>query len=365
MPAGSAAAGLAFEMLPRVRALDGVADAYLVSRKAPLPQVNVPQASRVADQFYLDRGPTGIDAAYALRDQGSDGHGITIVDVERAWWRDHPDLPQNPQVEHIGGAEEPIWADHGTAVLGLLVARNDGKGVVGIAPGATAKTVATMIGPGDDASQRIEAAILAAVKAPHMHAGDVLLIEEQTDHYLPVEIERANREAIIRATDAGIVVVEAAANGGLNLDLERWDDQSVLARSTPDFEDSGAIIVGAATTVPPQTAILSSNHGARVDCFAHGREVVTTDPNKPVYYVDDFSGTSAAAAIVAGAAAVVQAHLEGLGVQRLNSRQMRWVLSTHTSVEAQGAHRIGGLPDLHRIIRGKVWEGLPADVSYT
>lgn len=368
VPADLVATGVDLEALvERIVSFAVVDVAYLSQADADLPQVvNAPTQSLLGEQTYLSPAPNGVDAVYASAQAGGNAAGITIVDAERAWWPPppaarHPDLPS--PINHLAGAQEnnASWRQHGTNVLGVLAGLDNGQGVVGIASGATVCTIGTMIGapPG---YRRVEVAITEAAKM--MARGDVLLIEEQLVGKRPVELEEAIYEAIADTTwRLGIVVVEPAANGGRNLDRETCLGKYRLARCHPEFRDSGAIMVGAGTARPVQEALPGSNYGSRVDCFAQGEDVVTTDTSAPSYYTQTFSGTSSAGAIVAGSAAVVQGWVRSRRPM-LDSRQMRWVLSTYATVRAGGPHPIGGMPDIRRILAAQAWGQIPTPLVY-
>ena len=85
--------------------------------------------------------------------------------------------------------------------------------------------------------------------AVHLRDGDVLLLEvqrpgENDGGLLPTEIDPADFNAIRDATGAGIVVVEAAANGTRNLDLWRHPTDGLRAMRRDGPGDSQAIVVG-------------------------------------------------------------------------------------------------------------------------
>ena len=99
--------------------------------------------------------------------------------------------------------------------------------------------------PDDYSMEDRETAIFQAID--HLDndplSGGVLLLELQLNELrlLPVEVEPATFEAIRLATALGIVVVEAAGNGALDLDA----DPDAIAGL---IDDSGAIMVGGSTT---------------------------------------------------------------------------------------------------------------------
>ncbi len=212
--------------------------------------------------------------------------------------------------------------------------------------------------PNDD--RVTDEAILDAIL--ELEVGDVMLLEAQTDMFdyesIPLEAEPAVFDLVWVATYLGIIVVAAAGNGEEELDSV-VDDYGVFIfdRNT---QDSGAIIVGSAWphTQDPQWIPLSSScHGDRVDCFAQGQGVVTLSSD---YWGDSFDewsnnfhGTSAASAIVAGAALAVQGVVQEKYNTRLSPEEMRQKLSapglsTHSNNGA--ADGIGFMPDLLKII---------------
>src|SRR6185503_1967493 len=223
-------------------------------------------------QGYLGPAPHGIDAPAAWR-LGARGQGVWFADVEGNWNPAHEDLPGD-RVRHAGGSliEDPSWRAHGTAVLGEVVGRDNGRGVVGIAPDVE-RVFTSSIG-GTSVANAIDRA------ANKLRPGDVLLIELQgggpRGRYLPVEYWDDAFDAIKAATRRGVVVIEAAGNGAEDLDHRAYDRKFDRAR-----RDSGALMIGAGG--PPRDGFDDrarldfSNYGSRVDIQGWGRRVATLD----------------------------------------------------------------------------------------
>ena len=177
---------------------------------------------------------------------GGDGAGIGFVDLEQGWNLNHRDL-KDAQITLISGVS---WYDypHGTSVLGEVLMVNNTIGGIGIAPSAKGRVISLWRA---ESNPNTAAAIRHA--AASMSFGDVLLLEvQETDpvggtDFWPAEILDVNYHEIRRATAAGIVVVEAAGNGGHDL------DNYINAKGRPIFDrsnrDSGAIIVSAGSFV--------------------------------------------------------------------------------------------------------------------
>ena len=123
-----------------------------------------------------------------------------------------------------------------------------------------------------------------------------------------------------------------------------------------DFRDSGAILVGAATSTSPHVRMGFSNFGSRLDCYAWGENVNTltsNDSGATDLYTATFNGTSSASPIITGATLIVQGIVEAGFGYRLSPRQMRNILSapaTGTASNNPPVDRIGVMPDLRQII---------------
>ena len=322
------------QVVETISGWDAVETAY-VEALVTLSSVEPENDPMYGGQGYLDPAPVGIDIEAVWPREapdgtlvsgfhGGDGAGSRVVDVEAGWTLDHEDLSG---VTLLGGTVDDAAREHGTAVLGLMVATDNDRGCVGVAPAADADVVSYQdLGVAD--------AIMAAHAA--LSSGDVILLpltvrSDSPRGTVPVEASDAEYEAIRLATSAGVAVVEAAGNGSTDLDsvANREGDQ-VLNRGHPDFRDSGAIVVAAGTSDVPHRKTPTSNHGKRIDCYAWGENVTTLSSNSlgaTDQYTTTFEGTSAAAAIIAGVALVVQGLARELLARPFSTSQLRDILS--------------------------------------
>lgn len=333
----------------------GVETSYVEARPGR-PPVHATDDPRNEAQHYQDAAPVGIDARYAW--QFADGSGVALVDVEQGWTLDHEDLAA-AGISLISGCNDR-YHGHGTAVLGITVAGDNCKGGVGIAPGAGARVVSEWRCCGNFNTAEAILSARAAVKA-----GDVLLIESQTElddgTNLPVEIQTAVFHAILSATGHGITVVEAAGNKEplASGDLDQTTNDAgkfVFKRADSDFRDSGAILVAAATANQPYSDLMT-NFGSRVDCFARGDFIDTCSADgwvdvSTTGYLSRFGGTSGAAAIVAGAALLLQSWRVKTGRSVYSPHELRTLLS-HPCLNTKAdplSKKIGVMPNLRAII---------------
>ena len=269
---------------------------------------------------------------------------------------DHEDLTR--ALDPGPDFNDPAMAFHGTAALGIVLGEDNRTGVVGIVPKLPNVGLAyydpynPVHDPQNPNLYSLANAIGTAVAG--LTLGDVLLIEAQA--YLPgkllapVEVHDFEWRAIQTATAAGIIVVEPCGNG-TNGGVPALDVDSL------HLSDSGAILVSAALSWL-HYPLDYSPYGARVDCYAWGDSVCTCwddgTGSKQVY--DAATGTTAAAAIIAGAALAVQcAHIEKNAYgARLDALQMRAKLkdpNTSTPSLPDGTGRLFGvMPDVYAII---------------
>jgi hypothetical protein len=367
------------ELLGDVRALPGVRLAYVDPPRTPC-LVQPDNDPVYASQGYTRRAPLGIgiDAVWPRGTSrlhpdrfavqgipGADGAGQELMDVENGFYAQHPDLlahflPIGPNpAEPIIGITQPSQAGHGTGVLGVVCATDNEQGCCGIVPHLSIARMASLFGTGGLSCCSV---LCRAIK--RMSPGAVLLIEVEHSSgspasALPLEALWPEWLVLRKAWRAGVVVVEAAGNGGK-------DFAQVTAPEVVDFTiyDSGAIMVGAATETLPHARVNSSNYGRRVNCYAWGQGVATLSaqvvqqgygvaPSYSPDYRTDFKQTSSAAAIIAGTALSIQGMVSAKFGRRLTPKQMRNLLSDNllgTQPANPQVDQIGVMPDLERIV---------------
>jgi serine protease len=325
-------------------------------KTAPTP---LPSPSLAATQGYRTFArPNGLGILELPVAPGASGANVKIIDVEYSWNQQHEDLDKaaSPHATvPVGIPIDPFSNNaHGTAVLGILVGDDDAQGITGIVPDAEIGLVNA------NGSLGYDVALAISTAQAHLTFGDVLLVEQQAygplgcDAYghgcVPVEWNLAVYTAIRTATAAGIIVVEAGGNGTQNL-----DDVALYGSPFPSGRpDSGAIVVGAGSSITcsttPRSRMYFSNYGSRVDLQGWGQCVATTGygdlfnggPN--ALYTSGFGGTSSAAPIVAGAAAIVSSVAQQQQVS-MSPEGVRALLRATGSPARAGAG-IGPFPNL-------------------
>ncbi|MEZ0447202.1 S8 family serine peptidase [Cellulomonas sp. ICMP 17802] len=331
------------------------------SRRLPVVPAAVPLWGSTAQgerELQVLPPPRGVDAVWAWHVPGGTAPGVRIADIETAWDLTHEEL-RSARVtpSSVFGVDTP---EHGTSVAGIVVGADDGVGTVGIAPGAELLLVTADRGAG---AANTAAAVLAAAAA--VGVDGIVLIElaspfgADNGPAAPVELDRAVQRAIRFVALFGVAVVEPAGNGHLDL-----DDSPAFAHLNPasgTFVDSRAVVVGAGRPAGEHNELWEraadfSNFGARVDCFGPGL-FVRAPGTAPDTYVD-FSGTSAASAVVAGVAAAVQGMSTADAGQVLDVIDLRRVLSDPalgTTIPDGRPAGIGPMPDLRAIALSRGW----------
>ncbi|KAF1990784.1 subtilisin-like protein [Aulographum hederae CBS 113979] len=321
-----------------------------------------PNAQGYAQQGYLDTAARhGMDIRYAWNFKGGHGKDIGFVDMEQGWNPNHEDLKSaNLSSSCISGINRWYY-NHGTKTLGCVMMLDNQRGGVGIAPACRGRMISVQRpNPSDPAKTIYNVPDTIVDAAKNMAYGDVLLLEIQSVDKGPVESLGIAYQSIRLATALGMVVVEAGGNNGGNMNDIRDGGKAVLDRTSVDFRDSGAIMVGACLS-DTLARKPTSAHGNRVDVFAWGDKVATTrtsgdgDKGPPDAYAtkteEPFSETSAASAIIAGAALVVQGIAQANLGYRLSPKDVRAALTVGGTPSLNpGADQIGVLPNFRNII---------------
>lgn len=335
----------------RLEQLPAVEAAYPAPRPAPPPT-----ADFSGMETYLGAAPEGLDSGFARRFPGGDGAGAKIIDVEYAWDTQHEDLASARDAFVPNGTPVDSYRDHGTAVLGEIAADDNGYGVTGLLPAVKLELINV-----ENEERGWDLVNALVVAEGTSKPGDVILIEQQASYidliYMPVEWIDAVYDEIALLTSRGYIVVEAAGNGGQDLDEVRYG--SPFPNGKPD---SGAIIVGAGQACSGgvlRSRFYQSNYGARVDLQGQGSCVTTTgygdlsNDSPHATYTSLFGGTSSASPMVAAAAASVSSAYRTLNGRPPTPAQVRDVLvATGTPQSTDGpAGHIGPQPNLAAALR--------------
>jgi len=344
-------------LINELNRLDYVEIAYFQPKPEEAGDIDPPTPDFQPDQDYREAAPVGVDADYANGLPGGDGSGVKIIDIENDWVTTHEDLEKA-----IGGVIGPYpggasSSDHGTAVIGQMIAGDNGYGVTGICPGAD-------IGMISVTTVSTATAIYTAID--NLEPGDFILIElhapgprynfqARPDQlgYVCMEYWQANYDAMLYAWARGIVIIEPAGNGA-----EDFDDVLYESLFDTTYRNSHAIVVGAgypAASTDDLERQGYSNYGERVNLQGYGSGVYTTgygiifdgDGDRNQYYTGTFAGTSSASPIVTGAAACLQGHYKATYGTVLTSDMIRDLLvPTGTPQQGDTFQHIGPRPDL-------------------
>jgi len=192
----------------------------------------------------------------------------------------HPDLSGQVVAEtNIATSGKPNDSHgHGTHIAGIIAAKDNNEGIIGIAPDCALLNVKVADDMGRcQASDLAEGIIWAAD-----NGADVINVSiEIHEPYSKLE------KAINYAWEKGSLVVAAAGNGGGDSPVYPASYENCLAVSAIDSD---------------QDLTTLSNHGDWVDLAAPGSEIYSTLPEKSYGYK---SGTSFACAHISGIAALL------------------------------------------------------------
>lgn len=297
--------------------LDSIPNDPLYPQQWSLPRVNAPSARDVASG--------SPDVVVAVIDSGVD---FTHPDLSSAIWNNPADPPDGVDNDGNGLIDDSHgWnfasnsndlrdiAAHGTHVAGIIAAtRNNATGIAGVASGV--KIMAIQIHTLDFLSA---SAVTRGIYYAADHGAKVINLSLGGP-----ENFWESRVAIDYAISKGALVVASAGNGsdtGYNYPAIY---QNVLAVAALDQADRRAGF---------------SNYGSWVDISAPGRDILSTVPPDRAsgqYYLAG-SGTSQAAPIVSGVAALVISQNPTWTPQQVRNQ----LLSTAQSVASQNPDYVG------------------------
>ncbi|MFI2241987.1 type VII secretion-associated serine protease mycosin [Streptomyces chrestomyceticus] len=230
------------------------------------------------------------------------GEGITVAVLDTGVDADHPDLqgqvlPANDLVGFGAGPGDSSWAEHGTAMSGIIAGHGHGAdradGVVGVAPEAKILPVRVILEDSDPQRQRARTeragALADGIRWATDHGADVINLSLGDDSR-SAHPEPREDAAIQYALSKGVPVIASAGNGGKDGDHVSYPAAypGVIAVTAVDQWGS--------------RANFSTRRWYATVC-APGVGVVIANPDRKYY---EGWGTSAASAFVSGAVALVR-----------------------------------------------------------
>ena len=280
-------------MVPKIERLQSVKQVYLDEVKRYIPE---PEPIDVLE-YGEDEVPPSILRIGGPYTGNADLSGIHVAVLDTGIDSQHPDLRVFAEMDIVGvttgvyaGGTDP--GSHGTHVAGIIGARANGSGIVGVAPGVALHSVRVLNSEGEGYFSDILAGLEYAYQSPDIRIVNLSLNTELTD-----ELDLL-QNALQIMEEAGIVVCMSAGNDGDNTN-----------KYAPSAYDHG-IVVSAYDAVTENGELRDNgfpaftNYGDEVDIAAPGVNIYSTMPDED--YQSE-NGTSQAVPHVTGAVALLLA----------------------------------------------------------
>lgn len=297
-------------------------------------------AALLKDPNVLDVAPDGISTLQAQYDlpgihrvgadlnptKAGDGSGAVDVDVAvlDTGVEKHADLNVYRGKDCTSGSSKSDafhdFIGHGTHVAGSIAAKDNGIGVVGVAPGARIWAIKVFSdGQDPDTAQTLASEIICGLDYVRANAGAIEVLNLSIGSGEVGDIggcaATAYHDAYCRVVNAGVTVVVAAGNNfgdAANYVPSQFDEVITVSAYFDADGQPGGLGGSSSFGYPDDSFAAFSNAGADVDLAAPGVDILST-ASSLAEYVDCelgvpycyLSGTSMAAPHVAGGAALV------------------------------------------------------------
>ncbi len=264
-----------------------------------------------------------------------DGTGVTLAVIDSGIDTSHEEFEGalHPDSYNVASSNQDLSDNlgHGTNVAGVIGARENYKGLVGVSP-----NVSLMVLKTDRDGVIFESSISRAFRWADDHGVPISNLSLVSNR----DLLGGTIEVIRDAMQGGMLVVGAAGNDGLA--------EPSWPASFASFEGQGAILAVGSVNANGTISSFSNRAGSAKAMFlvAPGENIVTTSMDGNLVLA---SGTSVAAPFVSGAAAVLLSkdpHLTGADMAKI-------LLTTAQDLGATGVDDIygHGLLDLENALR--------------
>jgi subtilisin family serine protease len=321
-----------------------------------------------SDPLYADQSALQPDAAIGAPEawKVSQGAGILVAvldtgvdethpDLKGALWTNPGEVPGNGvDDDHDGYVDDVHGVDlvnhdgdpsddegHGTHVAGIIAARADGEGAVGLAPKAQVMPVKVLDNHRSGSTDVVAEGIRYAVT----HGANVINLSING----PGPSEDL-RSAIRVAGAAGVTVVASAGNDG--------DDLGLIPSYPASFTDPAILAVGA--TKGDDLLADFSNFGRGVSLTAPGVAILSTSSTGGY---ELRSGTSMAAPEVAAGLALLQSARPDLSGATLRAALVQTALKPTTLLGKVSGGALDVAAALHQIVPASQWPTAAAPVK--
>lgn len=255
--------------------------------------------------------PTGIlridgELSSAVSGNGSGTVNVDVAIIDTGIQTNHPDLTVMGGVNCSSGSSYADGHGHGTHVAGTVAAKDDGNGVVGVAPGARLWAVRVLNNQGSGTTSSIICGVnWVTNNASTIEVANMSLGGTGSDSNCGGSDTYHN--AICNSVNAGVTYVVAAGNSYANSSGYRPATYAEVITVSALADFNGEPGGGAAQTCRADvddTFADFSNYGSDVDVIAPGVCILSTWKGSAY---NTISGTSMASPHVAGAAALYKA----------------------------------------------------------